>query len=284
MNSRCRNELSSYLREIKNRYVYQTRRLKQLDDYTGKRMKAKQNETGGHYYYIFDAVANKYQYLGKESIEYINMIKEAHFLLLSTKELKREINLIEKIMRQSRNVDYDSINRKLCPTYRDARLSKQLPVSAAAKEWQRSMENYKKTFPPFKPEELKQKTHDGNYVRSLGEALIYNYLLDIGVAFVYELPLKIRYNNKDALLLPDFTILSEIDFKTVIFIEHQGMMTDLKYRDKFNDMVYKYWLNNYLPERDVFFTFSSPNGSFDDSPIKSIISRYIRPDVSPSLS
>ena len=55
-------------------------------------------------------------------------------------------------------------------------------------------------------------------------------------------------------------------------------MDSNNYRNKFNESVYKYWSNNYIPECDVFFTFDLPNGGFDDSPIKSIVDRHIRPN------
>ena len=113
-------------------------------------------------------------------------------------------------------------------------------------------------------------------VRSKSEALIYNYFLDLGITFIYELPLEIKYGYKGRLLLPDFTIHSEIDLRRIIYLEHQGMMSNTQYRSKFNETIYKYWLNNYIPERDVFFTFDLPNGGFDDTPVKSIINRHIR--------
>ncbi len=280
MNSRSRHELTNYLSEIKSKHSAQKKRLAQLDNYASMQLKVK-TVGDNRYYYVLNAEKNKLQYLGGDSNEYVRKIQEAHFLRLSTREMQYEIKLIEKVLRLSRNVDYDSINKKLCKTYRDAKVSLNSSGPAIAKEWKVTMENYKKTFPPFRPEELKHKTRDGNYVRSLGEALIYNYLLEMGIFFVYELPLRIRYNNKDSLLLPDFTILSEIDYKTIIYIEHQGMMNEQQYRNKFNETVFKYWTNNYLPERDVFFTFSLPNGGFDDTPISSIISRYVRPSNRP---
>ena len=276
MNKQCRYELTDYLNEIKTQYTNQSSRLQQLENYSSMRMKGNKHRKNT-YYYVFDVKTNKFRYLGKETDEEVLKIKEAHFLQASTQELQREIATIEQTLRLSKNVDYDSINKSLSKVYRDSKTSPVSHSSDITREWKRSMEEYKKTFPPFRPEELIHQTRDGTMVRSLGEALIYNYLLDIGAVFIYELPLRIRIGSKDSLLLPDFTILSEIDYKTVIYIEHQGMMSDPKYRNKFNDKVYKYWLNNYLPERDVFFTFDLPNGGFDGTPIKSIISRYIRP-------
>lgn len=278
MNNSAKQELLSYLKTIKDKCAVQQRRLNQLDGYAAKRMRVKRERNGSNYYYVLDHLQEKYRYLGKEDNEEVRKIKEAHYLQLSTRELQHEIRLIKKVLDYSRKVDYDSINNKLSKAYKNSNLSQTTPHSTKAAEWKRSMENYKSSFPPFRPSELIHRTRDGTYVRSNGEAHIYNYLLEIGATFVYELPLRIRYLNKDSLLLPDFTILSEIDYKTVIFIEHQGMMNDPKYRNKYNDTIFKYWLNNYLPEKDVFFTFNYPNGGFDDTPIRSIIQRYIRPE------
>ncbi|MBR0309119.1 MAG: hypothetical protein IJH92_09565 [Mogibacterium sp.] len=280
MNDRCRYELTSYLNEIKAQYATQSSRLQQLDRYVSRRLKVNKAKNGRQYYYVFDEKENRFRYLGKKDNEDVCKILEAHYLQLSTRELQHEIAVVERALRFSRNIDYDSINKLLSNTYRNSPLTGFSVTSNIAKEWKLSMETYKQSFPTFRPEELIHRTRDGTMVRSLGEALIYNYLLDIGVAFVYELPLRIRFGGKDCLLLPDFTILSEIDYKTVIYLEHQGMMNDPKYRNKFNEKVYKYWLNDYIPERDVFFTFDLPNGGFDDRPIKSIISRYIRPQIS----
>ena len=281
MNSRCRHEVTTYLNEIKTQYANQRSRLQQLDLYANKRLKVKHQKSGRDYFSVFDHDRNTYKYLGTENSEEVRLIKEAHYLKTSIQEIQCEIQLIEHVLRMSRSLDYNEINQKLKKVYRNAKLSGSYTDADLAQQWKQKMEAYKNTFPPYRPEELIHRTRDGNYVRSRGEALIYNYLLDIGVPFIYELPLRIRFENKDRLLLPDFTILSEIDYKTIIFIEHQGMMSDPYYRNKFNDSVYKYWFNNYIPERDVFFTFDLPNGGFDDTPIRSIIRRYIRPDYNP---
>lgn len=276
MNNRCKHELTAYLQDIRNQYEYQHGRLQQIKTYASKRLKVK-HQGGKDYYSVYDQDLGTYRYLGSDDNEDVCLIKEAHFLESSSRETLCEIRLIEQALRLTRSLGYDSINRKLKKVYRGARISPATPSSDIAKQWKQKMEAYKKTFPPFRPEELIHRTADGTYVRSRGEGLIYNYFLDIGITFVYELPLRIRFENQDRLLLPDFTILSEIDYKTVIYLEHQGKMNDQYYRKKFNESVYKYWLNNYIPERDVFFTFDLPNGGFDDTPVRNLVRRYIRP-------
>jgi hypothetical protein len=135
------------------------------------------------------------------------------------------------------------------------------------------MEKEKKKYPVYKPEELKHRTIDGSYVRSKSEALIYNALIDAGYTFVYELPLE----GKTRLFYPDFTILSEIDYKTEIRIEHHGMMDNLGYKDSAEAREYDYWYNGFLPNRDVYFTYDDNHGNFDMYPITEILRSRVRP-------
>ena len=278
MNKKLRYDLSSHLEELRNQYEKQSKQFQQLEEFSTRHLKARYRSNGYSYFYVFNPNKSKYSYLGTINSEEVCKIKKAHFLKLSTSSLQKEIKLIETFLNKSGDVDFEAINNKLSKVYRIAAPINHISESDLASKWKDNMEEYKATFPPFRPEELIHRTQDGQYVRSKGEALIYNYLLYLGVVFVYELPLVIRKGFKDSLLLPDFTILSEIDCKSVIYIEHQGKMDSNNYRNKFNESVYKYWSNNYIPERDVFFTFDLPNGGFDDSPIKSIVDRHIRPN------
>lgn len=276
MDSYMRYMLNSYLNEIKTRFHKEQHRLSQMPGYETRRLKITNSSNRHQYFSVFTPETGTYKYLGSEKNDEVIKIKEAHYLASSTKTLRCEIRAVEQFLKQSSCVTYEDINANLSKVYRDSLVTNSVSSSEKAATWKKEMEKYKASFPPFRPEELIHPTHDGSMVRSKSEALIYNYLLDMGVTFVYELPLRISYNSRRSLLLPDFTILSEMDFKSVIYIEHQGMMSVPAYRTKYNESVYKYWLNNYIPERDVFFTFDSPNGGFDDRPIRDIIFRRVR--------
>ena len=279
MDNATRHCLSSYLNEITERYNAEKSRLDQLDSYLTQKLKTRR-ERGCIYYYVLVPDKASYRYLGTGSNEEVKRIKEARHLQLSVRELGREIRLISDLLRFSRDISYDAIEQKLSNAYRNSAANPSQGMDIIAKRWVEASEKLKSTFEPFRPDELIHTTRDGTMVRSKGEALIYNYLSELGVPFVYELPLRIRLGNKNSLLLPDFTVLSEIDYESVIYIEHQGMMDDPKYRNGFTEKVYRYWSNNYIPERDVFFTFDLPNGGTDNSSVRSIIRRYIRPEAS----
>lgn len=280
MDNKARSMLSSYLRDIKMRCKSEQLMFRNLAGYESKRLRLTRTHNSKNYYSVFIPGQNSYKYLGSEGNSEVCKIKKAHFLERSIKDLTSEIHHVEQFLYKSKGVSYDDINARLPKVYRNASVPHVMSSSDTAIAWKEKMEKYKASFPPYRPEELIHRTHDNTLVRSKGEALIYNYLLELGVTFVYELPLRIKIGDKDGLLLPDFTILSERDYKTVLYLEHQGMMSVSKYRTKFNDTVYKYWLNNYLPERDVFFTFDSPNGGFDDTPVKSIVQMYIKREAS----
>lgn len=277
MNGNERDYLSSYIKDLKIRSSSEASRLRQLNEYSSMQLRLTHSKDGKEYYYIYVPELHKYRYLGTVNNETVMRIKEAHYLERSVRELDREIKLIESLLESSKDISYEGINNLLNNAYKGSMASHLSNTNTLAMEWKSKMEQYKRTFEPFRPHELIHRTRDGTLVRSRGEALIYNHLLDLSVIFVYELPLRIRFDNRDSLILPDFTVLSEYDYKSVIYIEHQGMMDDNKYRRDFNNKVFKYWVNDYLPERDVFFTFDLSNGGFDDTPINGIIHRYIRP-------
>lgn len=276
MNYSSMRSLKSYLGELERRYNIEKRRRNMLQGYEKKRLKLNKDKYGNGYYLIYNPGEQSYRYLGKDNHPEVLKIKEAHYLSRSARELEREAKLIRSILKESRSICYEDINASLHKVYRDAPVPGKLPTNEKAREWKQKMENYKASFEPYRPEELIHKTRDGTLVRSLGEALIYNHLLELGVTFVYELPLRIHVGSKSGLLLPDFTILTDAETEQVIYIEHQGKMNDPKYRNKFNETVYKYWSNGYLPERDVYFTFNLPNGGFDDTPIGNIIRNNVR--------
>lgn len=276
MDNIIRSMLSSYLKDLRIRCKNEERRLDRLAGYETKRLRLTRTYNSTNYYSVFIPEQGSYRYLGSERNNEVCKIKEAHYLKCSVSDLTSEIHQVEQFLYKSKGISYDDINARLPKVYRNACVSYAKSSLDMARDWKENMERYKASFPPYRPEELIHRTHDNTLVRSKGEALIYNYLLELGVTFVYELPLTIKMGDKNGLLLPDFSMLSERDYKTVFYLEHQGMMNVPKYRAKFNDTLYKYWLNNYMPERDVFFTFDSPNGAFDDTPVRSIVQRYIK--------
>ena len=224
------------------------------------------------YYGARKSGGEKTRYIGAESKPEVCMIRESRYLSRSLEAIERDIQLIENFLAKYESISFTSISEKLPKTYRSNNYRSNIR-NMAAKKWKLQAEAYKATFDPFKPEELTQRTIDGTMVRSKSEALIYNYLLEAGYTFVYELPLK----GPGRTFYTDFTVLSEIDYKTEVRIEHQGMYGKNDYRDRSEAREYDYWSNGFLPSRDVYFTFDDNKGGFDIGPIAEILKSRVRP-------
>ena len=272
------NRILSYLVDIENK---KRERLASLKKFDGLLLKEKKRSSGKTYYSSYKAGSKgknaegkvRYRYIGDNTSETVLRIKEVHHLKKSLALLGKDIQLLKYVLNTLENIDAGHVNEVLPAVYRTNNFRQEISPDRVAAEWKRSREAYKATLPVYYPEELKVPTLDGSMVRSKSEALIYNFLLNLGITFVYELPIK----TSDRMFYPDFSILSEIDYTSVYRIEHQGMMEDDFYSERFNDKVRDYIRAGYTPGLNIFFTFDSNNGSLDFEPFLDIIHLKIRP-------
>lgn len=271
------NRLLNSLIEIEEK---QQARLESLKEYDGLLLKEKKRSNGKAYYTCYKCGSPygkaKYRYAGSSSSEKVLRIKEVHHLKKLLAVLAKDIDLIKYISERLENIDADHINNLLPAVYHAYDFQQEMSPNRIAAEWKRSREAYKATFPPYRPEELTVPTYDRTMVRSKSEALIYNFLLRMGVTFIYELPLETKVRT----FYPDFTILSEIDYRSIYRIEHQGMMSDPGYRKRYNDRVYEYIQAGYSQGINIFYTFDLYDGGVDMDPILDIIRLKIRPSAS----
>ena len=125
------------------------------------------------------------RYLGKDSVEIINEIRSARYYRQLQQIIERDIQILESVDQEYVIPDHDSINELLPKVYRNESPPAVMHVSPEAKEWKRRMEAKKEKYPPYRPEELTYSAQDGTKMRSLSEVIIANYLLSLGITFVY---------------------------------------------------------------------------------------------------
>ena len=220
------------------------------------------------YYYVRKKGKTKRKYLGGDSSEEVNRIKEARYIKELLGIVEQDLRLLEEIESNYIIPDGITVNSRLPKTYRNSQLqaSSQASDSAAAR-WKKMKEAEKAKYKPFKPERLIHPAIDGTMMRSKSEVMIANYLTAHGITFVYELP----YWDGDKMALPDFTILSPVDHTTEIIIEHQGMLDLPEYQQKFIRSVRFYLHTDLIPNRDLFFTLDHEDGHIDLRQIDSIL-------------
>ncbi len=253
------------LKELKNLAGIHRKRLQDFEPFRLKKSHAKDSSTV--YYYLKKKGVRKVKYLGPETNKTVNTIKEAKYTAELLRIIDNDIALLEKLTDEYVIPDHVSVNSRLPGIYRDPVLSFANSFSPEAARWKRIKEAEKARHPVFRPEDLKHTANDGTRMRSLSEMTIANYLISLGITFVYELPL-IHHGKR---IYPDFTILSPIDNKTEIIIEHQGAMDSESYQAKYIRTMLFYLETKLVPNKDVFFTFNHLDGHLDLRQIDSIL-------------
>ena len=268
----CINEYVNYLEYIQN---CQRSRADDLKGYDNLVIENKTIASGRKYYYCKKPGESRYRYLGKDGCEDVLLIKEARYYKESLSLIQTNLDVCKKLLDKFRLTDYDSINEHLPLSYKDpVMLLPHTHKNTRGTRWKEEREAYKESCGPWYPEDLKDRTTDGSMVRSKSEALIYNQYYNYDATFVYELPIRLRTGQ---VRHPDFSILSELDWTTVILHDHQGMYGMPDKRRKYEEDMCLYWQNGFIPGVNIFYTFDDPRGGFDISPVHDIMKTKIRP-------
>lgn len=277
MDTRYITELNKALRRLESIKEAQEQRLQELRRYDGFLLtSANINDTC--YYYSRDT-NKKRIYLGKETNSEVVAIKENRFIHQYLKDLRSEIKLIKRIITEHKELDHESVSSRLPKIYRKEFYMQTRESSHPAEAWLSEMKRIKAQYQVKYPENLKFRAADGTLMRSKSEVIIANLLIANRIPYIYELPLVI--NGID--IRPDFTALSTEDYKTVIRIEHEGMMDKDFYQKTFLSKVNTFLSADMVPGRDVYFTFDDLRGVIDTSPIQDIIDTRLKPRTSSAI-
>ena len=261
-------ETKSVLAELRflRRSVYnQSRRFSDCEQFTMTNSFHK--GSAKEQYYLKQKGSPGRVYIGTGKAKTVRRIKTSRYYNKLLQVIDNDIKLFERVDQEYILPDHSSVNNMLPKVYRSDDIPEIMPGSRTAAEWKKEKEAEKAKYAPYRPEELIYQAQDGTMMRSLSEVIIANYLLSLGITFVYEMPLI--YKGKR--IWPDFTILSPVDNKTVIIIEHQGAMGSEKYQGKFIRTLLFYLETKLVPNKDVFFTFSHLDGNLDLSQIDFIL-------------
>lgn len=282
MNTSLIHEAKAILKDLKNTKNRMDSQLSSLDSYDSWKLKRNSAKQSKHCYYdVIIPGSKKRKYLGNELNETVLNVKRYRYAQKAVEIIETDIEVLECLIKNYISPDYSNINSHLPVTYQtnltvnksDEVFSAALPPEAI--KWIQDLKKEKEKYPPYKPEQLKYEALDGTKMRSLGEVIIANFLLMAGIPFVYEVPMKIN----GELVLPDFRILSLLDLKTVIIIEHQGMIFTEEYPIKYIRSLRLYLQSDLIINKDLFFTFTDKKGRFDIRQLTSIIRQFVKPSI-----
>lgn len=278
-NSGLIHEANETLRDLKRKQMRMSKQFNTLKNYEGWILiPEKRKRSSRTYYSVIRKGAKKKSYLGGERNDHVLNVKRFRYAKKALSVFDHDIELIEMLLNKYIQTDYSTLNSMLPAAYQTNLQNTDSTTTNMPKEalaWKKSLENEKAKYPPYKPEQLKHEALDGTMMRSKSEVIIANMLILAGIPFVYEVPIFIN----GEMLLPDFTILSLIDLKTVIIIEHQGMVYVDEYADKFIKSLKLYLKSDWIPNKNLFFTFDNARETLDPNQVTSILRKYVSPDL-----
>ncbi len=247
----------------------QTSRLKELEPYQNLNLSTSTPIKGGIYYYSKRNGSTMKKYIPKDS-EVVSLTSEAHYLKLSINHLRSDIAILEKLLRDFKRTDRESVIELLPSTYRNVIYACQAEPTIAEKaaRWKAEKEafkkEYNKVFPDKYPEYLRIEAADGRMMRSKAEAQIADLANSYGLVNIHELP---HYCN-GKWLRPDLTILSPLDGETRYLIDHEGLLMNPSYQNKHMHNQICYMEEGFKPNINLFYSFDYFDGSFSLAPIK----------------
>lgn len=115
------------------------------------------------------------------------------------------------------------------------------------------------------------KTQNGEDVRSKSEKIIADALLNKGVPYKYECPLKLG----EMTVYPDFTIMRMSD-RTEVYYEHLGRMDDPVYVEKNINKINEYAKNGYCHGERLFTTMETKKAPLDTKVLDVLIDTMFR--------
>ena len=189
------------------------------------------------------------KYIRKKDANLVDLLAKKEYYEKVLREANRELAAIEQFVGRMAGTApedvYDNMNE-----YRRALVS---PVALSDKEYEKEWLAVQYEGNPFRPEELIYDTKRGEKVRSKSEAQIADMYYELGIAYRYEYPLKLR-NGK--VKYPDFALLKR-DEKTIVYHEHMGCMEDEDYRRGNLIKLREYAESGIFPGKNLILTFET---------------------------
>ena len=183
------------------------------------------------------------------------------------RRLRKDNDLLDKVLGQYRSLDPDAVIASLPSSYgkvpREAFVDErydELKAWAAA--------DYPVNTAPFPKTENYAK--DGRRVRSKGECIIYNLLLEAGIPFRYDSVVRFSDSGgKIKMLSPDFLI--QCYDGTFIIIEHLGLLADIGYAISFGEKCYWFSQSGFMHGKNLFITSDNKDGGTDSAAIEKTV-------------
>ena len=226
------------------------------------------------YYYrqMWSAGRRTRTYLGVADSENVLSAKQNEIRKIRINNLEHNISLLENVINDFHGISLSDVLPSLSSSF--SKISTQSPRNYSLftdlQSW--AEEPYRKNPAPFP--DAKIYANDGTRLRSKGECIWYNCLMEYGIPFRNEPEIiVIDEFGKESVRYPDFLIKC-LD-GTYIIIEHLGLLKKTSYATDFAIKLQEYLRSGFVLGDNLFLTSDEINGGTDSRVIKRTIHQIL---------
>ena len=207
------------------------------------------------FYRVTQETDNTGEYIPKKNTNFAKALAQKDYNERFLKEARQELTLLEKTLSKLAQNNADLVYEKLSPGRKKLVAPYILPEEVYVEEW--LSEPFKPN--PYMPENRVYDTRRGDMVRSKSEAIIADMLLELGIPYHYEKPIRLKGGAKR---YPDFTLL-KVATREEIYLEHLGLLDDEDYRNNCLIKMSEYRQNGIYPGKNLLFTYETSDFPLD---------------------
>lgn len=220
------------------------------------------------YYQCTKPNDTKGAYIRKSERELVKSLAQKDYDLKLEKELKKEINYLNRYINEYGNFSIEQLYEGL----NDYRKKLVTPIVYPANEYSdrwKSIQYDGKGFDEMAPHYY---TDAGERVRSKSEIIIANKLNKMNIPYRYEYPISFGHRFT---VYPDFCCLN-IRTREEFVWEHFGMMDDKEYADKAIKKIEEYNKQGYWLGKNLIVTFETSQTPINVAVVENTIKMYLQ--------
>ena len=238
---------------------------KRVDRAPEGRIKINQIRGKTYYYLIVDGKES--QYLKKKELNTAKRIVQKSYEHSTLKAARCELVYLQEFVKSYPQTSPEEIY-DLLP---DSRKVLAHTVFKTTDDYISEWQNKPYTPKTFSDDVPYFETNRGERVRSKSEQIIANRFYERGVPYKYECPLRLEGFGK---IYPDFTVLN-LQTKREEYIEHNGMMDDIKYVENHIRRTNAYQLNGFMIGDRLHLMFETLKVPLDTRILDLLIDRLL---------
>jgi hypothetical protein len=259
--------MNSIFTIINNRLELLQRAIKQAEKdetaFPNGRLRITRTTRQIRYYNVVDSGDTTGQYLSKSKAKIIKQLAQKDYNKQFLKAARAEQKKLENFLNQYRKQQAETTFEGLSDERKALVLPYILPDDMYARAWQ------SRPFRPssYKPEKKIYDTRRGEKVRSKSEAIIADMLLELGIPYRYEYPVKM---HDGTIRYPDFTLL-KVKTREIIFFEHFGRLSEEDYRKETIEKMDIYRASGIYPGKNLMFSYETEENPLDINGIRKML-------------